>query len=202
MAVLILGYLLVDSIMNPIRFKKERDTRETAIKERLIDIRTAQVAYKSKFARYTSSFDTLISFVETDSFPLIYKEGGITDKMLEEWGRRAEKEALKRGLIIRDTSYTAVGDSIFNDGFAIDSLRFVPYCGKTEFKLQSARILTGSQVMVEVFEASVLNNIFLAGLDKQLLINYNALKDRITGFAGMRVGNITEPNNNAGNWTK
>ena len=199
-AILVLGYLLVDSIMNPIRFNNERDVREEAIKERLIDIRTAQVAFKSKYGRYTGSFDTLISFVVTDSFPLIYKEGSVTDDMLEQWGRRAEREALKRGLIVRDTSYTAVGDSIFAPGFAVDSLRFVPFCGDTEFELAAAKIQTGSMVMVEVFEASVLNDIFLHGLDKQLIINYNALRDRITGFAGMRVGNISEPNNNAGNW--
>ncbi len=55
-------------------------------------------------------------------------------------------------------------------------------------------------VTVQVFEASVLNDVFLQGLDKQLIINYNALRDEITKFAGMRVGNIVEPNNNAGNW--
>lgn len=199
-AIVVLGYLLVDSIMNPIRFNKERDLRESAIKERLIDIRTAQVAFKSKYGRYTGSFDTLITFVVTDSFPLIYKEGSITDEMLEEWGRRAEQKAIQAGLIVRDTSYTAVGDSIFSPDFAVDSLRFVPYCGSTEFEMAAAKIQTGSMVMVEVFETSVLNDIFLHGLDKQLIINYNALRERITGFAGMRVGNIAEPNNNAGNW--
>jgi hypothetical protein len=55
-------------------------------------------------------------------------------------------------------------------------------------------------VIVQVFEASVLNDVFLKGLDKQLIINYNALRKEIAGFAGMRVGNIVEPNNNAGNW--
>ncbi len=200
LAIIVLGYLLVDSIMNPIRFNRERDTREDAIKERLIDIRTAQVAYKSKYGRYTASFDTLINFVKTDSFPLIYKEGAITDEMIEEWGRRAEIEALRRGLIVRDTSYTTVLDSIFSPGFPVDSLRYVPFCDDTEFKMQSDIVETGSRVMVEVFEASVLNDVFLQGLDRQLIINYNALREKITGFPGMRVGNIVEPNNNAGNW--
>ena len=198
-AIVVLGYMLIESIMNPIRFNKERDIREEAIKERLIDIRTAQVAYKSKFGRYTGSFDTLINFVVLDSFPLIYKEGSLTDDMIEQ-GIRSEKEALKRGLIVRDTSYTSVLDSIFVEGFAVDSLRIVPLCDDHEFTMGSATIETGSMVMVEVFEASILNDIFLKGLDKQLIINYNALRERITGFAGMRVGNIVEPNNNAGNW--
>jgi hypothetical protein len=41
--IIILAYLLYESIMDPIRFNKEKDRRETAIKERLIDIRSAQV---------------------------------------------------------------------------------------------------------------------------------------------------------------
>jgi len=198
-AIVVLGYMLVESIMNPIRFNKERDIREDAIKERLIDIRTAQVAFKSKFGRYTGSFDTLIDFVENDSFPLIYREGSLTDEMMEQ-GINSEREALIRGLIVRDTSYTSVLDSIFVEGFAVDSLRYVPFCEDTEFELAAASIQTGSMVMVEVFEAGVLNDIFLKGLDRQLIINYNALRERITGYPGMRVGNIVEPNNNAGNW--
>lgn len=198
-AIVVLGYLLIESIMNPIRFNKERDSREASIIERLKDIRTAQVAYKSKYGRYTGSFDTLINFVKTDSFPLIYKEGSLTDDMIEQ-GIRNEREAVNKGLIVRDTSYTSVVDSIFDPGFYVDSIRFVPLLRNTQFKMEAATVQTGSKVMVEVFEASVLNDIFLAGLDKQLVINYNALRERITGFAGLRVGNISEPNNNAGNW--
>lgn len=199
-AIIVLGYLLIDSIMNPIRFNNERDKRENAIKERLINIRTAEVAFKSKYGRYTGSFDTLINFVKTDSFPLIYKEGSVTDEMIEEWGRRAEREALRRGMIVRDTSYTSVLDSIFDPGFYVDSLQYVPYTDGESFKLEAAVVETGSGVDVEVFEASVLNDVFLRGLDKQLITNYNAEREKITGFPGMRVGNISEPNNNAGNW--
>lgn len=199
-AIVVLGYLLVDSILNPIRFNQEKDRREEAIKERLIDIRTAQVAFKSKYGRYTGSFDTLINFVKTDSFPLIYKEGAITDEWIEEWGARAEREALRRGLIVRDTSYTTVLDSIFTPQFPVDSLRYVPFLGDTEFKMEAATVETASGVNVEVFEASVLNDVFLKGLDEQLIVNYNVLREKITGFPGMRVGNVKEPNNNAGNW--
>jgi len=199
-AIIVLGYLLINSIMNPIRFNKERDKRENAIKERLINIRTAEVAFKSKYGRYTGSFDTLINFVKTDSFPLIYKEGSVTDEMIEEWGRSAEREALRRGMIVRDTSYTSVLDSIFDPGFHVDSLRYVPYTDNKTFRLEADIVETGSGVDVEVFEASVLNDVFLRGLDKQLITNYNAEREKITGFPGMRVGNISEPNNNAGNW--
>lgn len=197
--IVVLGYLLIDSIMNPIRFDKEKNQREEIVKERLIDIRTAQVAYKSKFGRYTGSFDTLISFVKYDSFPLIYKKGSITDEMIEK-GITTEREALKRGLIVRDTSWTPVFDSLFAETFPIDSIRYVPGIDNTEFNIGATAIVTGSKVVVQVFEASVLNDVFLVGLDRQMIINYNSLRTKITGFPGMRVGNIREPNNNAGNW--
>jgi len=196
--VIILAFLLYESIMDPIRFNKERDIRETAVKEKLIDIRSAQVLFRSKYGRYTGSFDTLVNFIKYDSLPIVFRKGQVTDQMIKD--RIDEKEAIKRGLIIRDTSFVEITDSIFSIKYPIDSIRYVPYGNGAEFKLQAASLVTGSMVTVQVFEASVLNDVFLQGLDKQLIINYNALRMEITKFAGMRVGNIVEPNNNAGNW--
>ena len=56
----ILGYFLYESIMEPIRFEKEKNRRYNATIERLKSIRTAQDAYRSRFGKYTGSFDTLI----------------------------------------------------------------------------------------------------------------------------------------------
>lgn len=196
--IIILAFLLYESIMDPIRFNKERDIRETAVKEKLIDIRSAQVLFRSKYGRYTGSFDTLINFIKYDSLPIVFRKGQVTDQMIKD--KIDEKEAIKRGLIIRDTSFVEITDSIFSIQYPIDSIRYVPYGKGAEFKLEAASLVTGSMVTVQVFEASVLNDVFLQGLDKQLIINYNALRMEITKFAGMRVGNIVEPNNNAGNW--
>jgi hypothetical protein len=196
--ILILAYLLYESIMDPIRFNNERDKREAAIKERLIDITSAQVLYRSKYGKYTGSFDTLISFIKFDSLPVVFRQGQLTDQMVKDG--LTEREALRRKLIVRDTSYMPITDSIFSIRYPIDSIRFVPFTGGTEFQMAASSVETGSKVVVQLFEASVLNNVFLQGLDKQLIINYNALRKEITGFPGMRVGNVKEPNNNAGNW--
>lgn len=197
--IVVLAYLLYQSIMKPIRFIKEKDARETVIKERLIDIRTAQEAYKSVKSSYTGSFDTLITFLKADSLPLVFKRGSLTDEMIAE-GITSEREAVKKGLISRDTSYIPVRDSIFYKGYPIESLRFVPGMENTEFQMAAARVMTTSMVMVNVFEAYVLNDVFLADLDRQLVINYNDQRTKITGFPGMKVGDIRVPNNNAGNW--
>jgi len=197
--IVVLAYFLVESIMKPIRFNKEKDRRETAIKERLIDIRTAQEAYKSVKGSYTGSFDTLITFLKTDSLPLVYKLGSLTDEMIAA-GITTEKEAVKKGLISRDTTYVPVRDSIFDKGYPIDQLRFIPGMEPTEFTMASGRVMTTSMVLVNVFEAYALNDVFLSDLDRQLVVNYNDQRTKITGFPGMKVGDVRVPNNNAGNW--
>lgn len=197
--IIVLIYFLIESIMQPIRFNKEKDARETAIKERLIDIRTAQEAFKSVKGYYTGSFDTLTTFLKTDSLPLVFRRGSLTDEMIAE-GITSEREAVKKGLISRDTSYVAVLDSIFDKSYPIDQLRYVPGTENIEFKMAAARVMTTSMVMVNVFEAYVLNDVFLSDLDRQLVVNYNEMRTKITGFPGMKVGDIRVPNNNAGNW--
>jgi hypothetical protein len=197
--IVVLAYFLVESIMKPIRFNKEKDAREAAIKERVIDIRTAQEAFKSVKGYYTGSFDTLITFLETDSLPLVFKRGSLTDEMIAA-GITTEQEAVKKGLISRDTSYIPVRDSIFDKGYPIDQLRYVPGMEKTEFQMRAARVMTTSMVLVNVFEAYVLNDVFLSDLDRQLVVNYNDQRTKITGFPGMKVGDVRVPNNNAGNW--
>ena len=197
--IVVLAYFLVESIMKPIRFNKEKDARETAIKERLIDIRTAQEAFKSVKGYYTGSFDTLITFLQTDSLPLVFKRGSLTDEMIAS-GITTEKEAVKKGLISRDTSYIPVRDSIFDKGYPIDQLRFIPGIEKTEFKMSAGRVMTTSMVLVNVFEAYALNDVFLSDLDRQLVVNYNEQRTKFTGFPGMKVGDVKVPNNNAGNW--
>lgn len=197
LAIVILGYLLVESIMEPIRFNKEKKKRELATIQNLKDIRTAQVAYKAKYGKYTSSFDTLITFVKLDSFPVVKAIGRISDSLWEKGV--TEKEAIKMGIIIRDTSYVSVLDSIFTFDYPIDSLRFIPYSSE-KFFLGATKIETASKVKVNVFEAHVLNDVLLHGLNKQLIINYSAEKEKITGFKGLKVGSLEEATNNAGNW--
>lgn len=198
LAIILLGYLLIESIMKPIRFNKEREKRETATISRLEDIRTAQVAFKDKYGRYTGNFDSLINFVKYDSFPVVRAIGSIPDSLYLEG--MTEEEAIKQGLIIRDTMYVSVLDSIFFPKYPIDSLHHVPFSDTARFFLGAAEIETGSKVKVKVFEAHVLNDVLLHGMDRQLIINYNAERVKITNFPGLRVGSLTEATNNAGNW--
>ncbi len=184
--IIVLAYLIYSGVMKPINFKKEKDLRYTKVVERLKDIRTAQVAYKSVHQQFTGSFDTLIHFVKHDSFPVEYAEGSLDDSI-----------AIAKGLVVRRTFYLPVRDSIFPDNFPVDSLRYIPFTSGLEFDLQAGEITTASKVTVKVFEASAKNFDILNGMNRQLIINLN---DLAKDYPGLRVGNIKEVNNNAGNW--
>jgi hypothetical protein len=198
LAIIVLGYLLWESIQAPIRFKKEVDLREEATIKKLIDIRTMEVAYKDVKGKYTGSFDTLIDFVKHDSFPILrkdYQEGWDPDEFTEQQG-------IRKGLIKISVTKKAVLDSLFSKDYPIDRIRYIPYTDQKKFKLGAGQVETGSKVTVRVFEASVLYDTLLAGLDEQLVTNYIYEREKITKFPGLRVGSLEEATNNAGNWEK
>jgi hypothetical protein len=198
-AIVILGYFIYQSVLQPIRFNQEKDKRYNAAIERLKDIRTAQVAYKTVYGKYTGSLDSLIDFLKTGNFKVVKMVGSIPDSLLD--AGMTELEALKKKLISRDTILVNVKDSLFKrSDFVPDSIQFVPFTNKAKFEMAQGEILTGSKVKVNVFEAKVENDILLNGLDKQLIINFNDNRIKIVGYPGLKVGSLDEANNNAGNW--
>jgi len=187
-AICVVAYFVVESIQQPIRFNAEQKRREEATIQRLKEIRTAQVAYRSEKKEYTASFEQLIDFLKNGEFKVVRIIGDIDDSL-----------TVSTGKIIRDTIRIPVMDSLFKKSYPVDSIRFVPFTQGVEFEMDTA-YLTAGNVKVNVFEAKISNDILLKGLDPQLLFNYNADRKIKTGYAGLKVGSLTETTNNAGNW--
>ncbi len=198
LAILFLGYLCYDSIDQPIQFQKQHNKRTEVVVNQLIKIRDVQVAYKSVYNKYTGSFDTLLTFLKTDSLLLVKKVGSLTDSMIE--AGLTDIKALALGIISRDTIRISVGDSLFKADYPIDSLPIVPYSGGVKFEMGAGIVVTGSGVKVHVFEAKTLNYVFLKGLDKQEVINLNDKAFKYERYPGLKVGSLEAANNNAGNW--
>ena len=200
LVIIVLGYLIVESIMEPIRFNQEVEVREQATIDRLIDVRDAQKAYKDIYKRYTSSFDTLISFLDTGSFAVVKAIGEIPEEWLDELGfEKARERALADGVISRETSHIPVMDSLFGVGYAIDSLRYAPYTEDINFAMESGAILTSSNLIVQVVEVSVQYDDLLKGMDPQLIVNYKDERFKIIGFEGVKFGSMEE-GTLTGNW--
>ena len=196
-AVILLVYMCYRSIMTPIEFNKEKDVRESAIKTRLIDIRKAQIEYKNVYKTHAGSFIDLVKFLKEDKLPFLIKEGVLTDEQLEKG--MTEKEAVKKGLIRRDTIWVVAKDTLFGANYNVDDLANVPGTS-VKFSMDTATLTSGSGYTVKVFEAGVKYDDYLGDLDKQLVTNLKDKADKLEKFPGLRVGSLTEINNNAGNW--
>lgn len=197
-AVLVLAYMCYRSIRGPIEFNEERETREKAIIARLIDIRKAQIEYKNVHKEHAGSFNDLIKFLNEENLPFLIKEGVLTDEQLE--SGMTEQQAVEKGLIVRDTFWVNAKDTLFGRGYNANDLRFVPGREPFEFTMDTATLESASGYVVKVFQAGVLYDDYLSGLNPQEIYNLKDKAEKLDRYPGLRVGSVTEINNNAGNW--
>jgi len=187
-----MAFLVYNSIASKIEFEDETSRRRQLVIERLIDVRTAQLAHKSVNSAYANSFRELLKFVKQDSFPLVKAIGTVPDTLSEE-------EAVQMGLVSRDTTYMSVQDSIFSTSylkehslpFYVDSLPYVPFGGNGEvFEFKAGEIEKG-KVKVKVFWVFAKFAIIYFGLDTD--------NEAIDLEDGLGVGSMDEPST-SGNW--
>ena len=215
-AVVVLAYMCYKSITGPIEFNTEKELRDKAIIARLIDIRKAQIEYKNVYKTHAGYFDDLGKFLKTAKLPLVIKEGVLTDEQLEKGmtekkamaiNNKAKKtgywkEVEKEGLMNfkRDTLWVAVTDTIYAPGFNADSLRYVPFGNGVQFEMVTRSDTTKSGAPLNLFQAQTPYETYLGGLNTQELANLKDLQTKLGKYCGLRVGDIEQPNNNAGNW--
>lgn len=223
LAVVLLAFLCWKSIQGPIEFEAEVKKRDRVVIQRLVDIRTAQVALRNQAGAYTASFDTLINFVKEGQIPTVVRSGDLTEEQLE--AGLTEESAMK---IIRSGNMRAIReaglwdeannrpqlqrDSIFSPAkevlypnrrnFQPDSLQLVPFGNGVRFEMAVGSLTTASGYPIQVFEAKTPYTAYLGDLDKRLLEQKIQAVLDLPGnrYPGLQVGSLDVPNNNAGNW--
>lgn len=210
--IIFLGYQCYQSISIPLKFTEIKKQRYDKIIERLKDIRTAQDAFKSVYGRYTANFDTLINFVKYDSVRVVRSIGSLTDEQIE--AGITEAQAIKEGLILRDTTKVNTLATLqaaakeknepFCVDYSIDDIRYVPFTNKKyQFRMGSNVIYTDSGIEVPIFEARISNAQIFENLPEEFqeyVKQDNGESKRLNKYAGLKVGSLTEANNNVGNW--
>ncbi len=211
-------YGIYRSIMKPVNFNKEKTRRQEVAVQRLKDIRTLEVAFKGVNNRYTADIDSLINFYNTGKMDIVMQVGSKDDSLAWENTERVKKafkklskdelnqkfmELYRQGekLVFSISTPIAVKDTLFNGrpDFCIDSLRYIPFSGKQPVEMD-AIVKTVSGVQVPLFEARMPWKALLKGMDNQLRINLDSECDDQNKYAGLQVGSVNQPNNNAGNW--
>lgn len=214
LAIIALVYAIIVGVRKPVAFNKEFEARKEVAVQRLKDIRTLQVAYKSVNGKFTASFDTLTQFYKDGKMEIVMQIGSNDDSVAvanTEKVRKANKkitpaEMLKlyqqgQQLVFSIKSNVPVKDTLFNDrpDFVVDSLRYIPFSGGEPVEMEAiTRQVSG--VLVPLFEARMPFKKICKGMDEQLRINMDAERRAGGQYEGLQVGSITTPNNNAGNW--
>ncbi|MBR6246298.1 MAG: hypothetical protein IKR15_02940 [Bacteroidales bacterium] len=209
-----LVYLIVDSIMQPVNFNKQKDARTAVAVQRLKDIRTLEVAYKSVTEHYTADPDSLILFYNTGKMDIIMQIGSNDDSLAVANTEKLKKQNRKitpqqmyerylkgENLVFSIKNSIAVKDTLFHSrpDFVVDSIKYIPFSGGQPVEMD-AIVKTVSGVNVPLFEAKMPYKALLKGLDNQLRINLDADCRAANRYEGLQVGSVTAPNNNAGNW--
>ena len=189
LAIIGLAYAVIASIQEPIKFGKLKGQREKVGIQRLKDIRTLQVAYKSKYGKFCPSIDSLISF---------YKNGQIT--IVRQIGSFDDSLAVAQKRVHRDSIKINVKDTLLKrEDFNPDSLRTIPFSGGQLVQIQTV-IKSVSGVDVPLFEAAMPYEALLKDLNRQLIVNLWHERTDSNRYPGLKIGSVDSPNNNAGNW--
>ena len=193
-----LSFYIYQLIATPIKFENEQKVREAAVIERIKDIRTAERQFKSKYQRFTASFDTLINFVLPETME---GERKIVDE--DDSVAMAQLKRLKKKNI--ETFTFSVKDSLFKHLSEKDvrDLRYIPFTdNQTEFILEAGIINTESKIVIPTVECRAP---YIAFLDtvayRQEIINLidNDMNNR-NRYPGIKFGSMESGNNEAGNW--
>ena len=222
----LLVWAIVKSVQKPVQFNKEVAARSQVGIQRLKDIRTLQVAFKSVYGRFSPSVDSLKMFYESGKMDIVMQIGSHDDSLavantdaikkavqkanprlkgadLNAKQTAALADAYKAGqkVVFSTVTEIPVRDTLFRNrpDFHIDSLQYIPFSGRQKTQME-AIVKTVSGVQVPLFEARMPYKALCQGLDNQLRINLDAERKDQNKYEGLQVGSISAPNNNAGNW--
>ncbi len=198
--IVVLVYVIYLQISTPLQFEKEMKSKRAQVIERIKDIRTAQRAFKSKYQRFTGSFDTLAAFVLNETLEMERKLVDEDDSVA-----MAQLKKMKRKNI--EKFQVAVIDTIFAPRKLsrqdIENLRYVPGTDKkVQYIMEAGIITTESKVVIPVVECRIPYKMFLDTVRyRQEIINL--IDDDVNNFnryPGVKFGSMETGNNEAGNW--
>ena len=201
--IVIFASLLFTSIYDEIKFDEVKNSRYQVTIKKLKDIRDTQLAHRSVKGEFQSNWDSLVKFVEIDSFIITQRrDSSVLDKELT---KRYGGVKTYKDIVIIDTilPYISVKDSLFGSDNRYKTMMYVPYSknDNTKFEL-NAGFLDQNGIDIPVFEALVKKRVILYDQSLNLVLKENQVQsvDGVNG-SSLKIGSMNEVNTN-GNWPK
>ena len=211
-------YICWRSIKDTEDFDATVAARENVVKARLMEIRSAEEAYKAQHdGVYCSDWSELIKFVKEGKLPVVMKQGVLTEDQMNKGLTESKAAAIVNGGdaaaiaaaglqgFKRDTIWVSLLDSLYNyEGFVADSLCYIPFSQGDTFEIIACPNTTRSGTIIQVMECNAPDSSFLKGMGKagqRLIYNRNEEANAKGAYPGLKIGDAGNNwNNNAGNW--
>ncbi|MFV8838807.1 hypothetical protein [Salinimicrobium soli] len=198
--IIFLGYLVFNSVYEPIQFNKVKEARYAKVIENLKDIRDAELAHRTVTGKFEGNWDNLVRFIDTAQFTLTQRRD--TTVLDEEYRKTYGVDKYKEIVVIDTLGYKSVKDSLFKGTDRYKTMMNVPIKGvDAKFDLNAGTIMK-NDTRIPVFEAKIAKEVILQDQDKDLVSQEEQVVsvDNVNG-PFISVGSMEEVNT-SGNWPK
>lgn len=196
--IIFLGYLVFNSVYQPIKFNEVKEARYAKVIENLKDIRDAELAHRTVTGKFEGNWDNLVSFIDTAQFTLTQRRD--TTVMDEEYRETYGVDRRIEIVVIDTLGYKSVKDSLFKGSDRYKTMMNVPIDGVDEQFQLSAGTVDKSGTKIPVFEAKIAKEVILYDQDKDL-VNQEEQVVSVDNVNGpfIKVGSMEEVKT-SGNW--
>ncbi len=195
--IIFLGYMVFNSVYEPVKFNKVKERRYAQVIERLQDIRAAQIAHQEVTGTYAKDFPSLISFLDTAEYVLTQRRD--TTVLDEAYKRTYNVDQYMDVVLIDTLGYASVKDSLFKDGRYTQMMN-VPVQGvNAQFEMNAGTVVK-NDTRLPVFEVKVDKAVVLHDQDRDLVLQEKEIVsvDQVNG-PYIQIGSMEEVKN-TGNW--
>jgi len=183
--VVALVYVLAESIREPIAFKNERDKREAAVVDRLIQLRRGQELYRTVTGgEFADNWDDFKRVLRTGQVPFVKVIGDPDDPNFT-------------GEVTYDTTYADAIETVNENGWDLDELIIVPFSDGKTFDVQ-ADTISYQKTLVNVVEVGTKRSTFMGQYADPKYKRYDA---RYEPNSIIKFGDMNKPNT-SGNWER
>lgn len=196
--IIFLGYLVFNSIYEPIKFNEVKEARYAKVINNLKDIRDAELAHRTVTGKFEGDWDKLVRFLDTAQFTLTQRRD--TTVMDEEYRKTYGVDRRIEIVVIDTLGYKSVKDSLFKGTDRYKTMMNIPIKGVDQKFELNAGTVNKNNTQIPVFEAKVAKSVVLYDQDKDLVNQAEEIVgvDEVPG-PFISVGSMEEVKT-SGNW--
>lgn len=96
--------------------------------------------------------------------------------------------------------YTGDFNMLTKGKYITKELQYIPYAGNKKFSLAATTIVGKSGKQIPLMECGATYEEYLDGLDENSIQELTENASNLGNYPGLKIGDLTKDNNNAGNW--